>query len=100
PLARECQDPAFFDTDTQKAKSFILRLLLIHDYRRLLLRDPLLPSDLLPAHWPGDEARHICKSLYETLRLPSELFLNSELQLADGRKTKSLKILRQRFQNC
>ena len=100
PLLEECRDTAFFDTDGQKAKAFLLRLLLIHDYRRLLLRDPLLPSDLLPKHWPGDRARQTCQALYEVLRSPSEFFLDSELQLADGRRTKSLKLLRQRFQKC
>jgi phenylacetic acid degradation operon negative regulatory protein len=28
-----------------------LRIVLIHDYRRLLLRDPKLPDVLLPAEW-------------------------------------------------
>ncbi|MEY3999067.1 MAG: hypothetical protein RLY60_1879, partial [Pseudomonadota bacterium] len=31
---------------------------------------------------------------------PSEKFLDDEMQLADGRATKSLKFLRQRFQKC
>ena len=35
---------------------FILRTLLIHEYRRLHLRDPLLPKRLLPANWPGHQA--------------------------------------------
>ena len=32
---------------------FLLRTLLIHDWRRLLLRDPGLPDVLLPPDWPG-----------------------------------------------
>jgi len=34
----------------------ILRTLLIHDYRRLLLRDADLPDELLAKHWPGRDA--------------------------------------------
>ena len=66
----------------------------------LLLRDPLLPADLLPAKWPGDAARDTCRALYKCLLEPSEKFLDEEIQLADGRATKSLKFLRQRFQKC
>lgn len=35
------------------ADAFTARILLIHHYRRVVLRDPLLPSALLPADWPG-----------------------------------------------
>ena len=40
------------DTD-----AFTARILLIHYYRRVVLRDPLLPTALLPADWPGRAAR-------------------------------------------
>ncbi len=33
--------------------AFTARILLIHHYRRVVLRDPLLPGALLPADWPG-----------------------------------------------
>jgi phenylacetic acid degradation operon negative regulatory protein len=32
---------------------FVVRSLLIHAYRRAMLRDPQLPSALLPLDWPG-----------------------------------------------
>jgi phenylacetic acid degradation operon negative regulatory protein len=41
-----------------------VRTLLIHEYRRVLLRDPNLPEALLPAGWPGLQARALCESLY------------------------------------
>src|SRR5215212_3317467 len=34
-----------------------LRLLLVHEWRRVVLRDPLLPAALLPEDWPGAPAR-------------------------------------------
>jgi len=100
PMLHEWRNPHFSEETHQKENSFLLRLLLIHDYRRLLLRDPLLPADLLPAKWPGETARETCQALYECLRVPSEKFLDDEMQLADGSRTKSLKLLRQRFQKC
>ena len=63
-----------------------LRLLLIHDYRRLLLRDPQLPAALLPADWPGEQARRLCAALYRQLLAPSEAALAATLSLADGRR--------------
>src|SRR6185437_12247497 len=41
-------EPARLDT----GQCFIVRTLLIHAYRRVLLRDPQLPPPLLPADWP------------------------------------------------
>lgn len=64
--------------------AFLLRILLIHDYRRLLLRDPELPDVLLPADWAGQKARLLCKELYRRLLEPSERHLDATLTLADG----------------
>lgn len=65
-------------------EAFLLRLLLIHDYRRLLLRDPQLPDVLLPADWAGQQARVLCKDLYRRLADPSERHLAHWLRTADG----------------
>ena len=48
--------------------AFTARVLLIHDYRRILLHDPDLPEELLPAHWPGTRARKRCAAIYRTLQ--------------------------------
>lgn len=64
--------------------AFLLRILLIHDYRRLLLRDPELPEVLLPADWPGHTARMITRELYRRIQEPSEFHLNENMQMADG----------------
>lgn len=39
--------------------AFLARLLLVHEFRRLVLRDPFLPEALLPAGWAGPEARAV-----------------------------------------
>ncbi len=64
-------------------RAFLLRILLIHDYRRLLLRDPELPEVLLPAGWPGHHARLLCKELYQRIEAASDRHLGRHLRLAD-----------------
>jgi phenylacetic acid degradation operon negative regulatory protein len=56
---------------------FVLRTLLIHEYRRLHLRDPLLPERLLPAEWPGTRAALVCRALYAAVFAASEVYLSS-----------------------
>lgn len=63
---------------------FLARLLLIHDYRKLTLRDPQLPDELLPGGWEGRAARQLCTNLYRELTPPAEQWLNSILETADG----------------
>lgn len=65
-------------------RAFLLRILLIHDYRRLLLRDPELPEVLLPPGWPGHQARLLCMELYRRLETSSGRHLDRHFRLADG----------------
>ncbi len=69
---------------TDDEQAFLLRMLLIHDYRRLLLRDPELPDALLPKDWSGRQARVLCKELYKQIEAASERYLDKTLCLADG----------------
>lgn len=56
--------------------SFLVRTLLIHEYRRLHLRDPLLPAQLLRSDWPGVQAAALCRAIYARVFDPSELYLS------------------------
>ncbi len=56
--------------------AFTARILLIHHYRRVVLRDPLLPTALLPADWPGRAARQLCGEIYRGLLPASEQWLD------------------------
>lgn len=80
--------------------AFLLRLLLIHDYRRLLLRDPALPDVLLPADWPGQRARLVCKEIYRRLLTASERHLDQNFQLASERTPQASPILFERFREA
>lgn len=71
-------------TELRDEDAFLLRTLLIHDYRRLLLRDPALPEVLLPVDWSGQRVRLLCKDIYRRLLVPSERHLNQHMHLADG----------------
>ncbi len=62
------------------AEAFFVRILLIHEYRRVQLRDPNLPKALLTVDWPGEQARKLCKSLYIATMPRSNDFLASTLQ--------------------
>lgn len=57
------------------ADCFLVRTLLIHEYRRLHLRDPQLPAQLLRADWPGAQAAALCRDIYTRVFGPSELHL-------------------------
>jgi len=61
----------------QPAAAMAARALLIHDYRRIVLRDPRLPAGLLPDEWPGHAARDLCIRLYGALAPASECWLDA-----------------------
>jgi phenylacetic acid degradation operon negative regulatory protein len=43
---------------------FVLQTIVMHDFRRALLQDPLLPAQLLPQDWSGNVARDMCRDIY------------------------------------
>ncbi len=44
--------------------ALVARTLLIHEFRRIVLRDPGLPASLLPRDWPEPEARALAARIY------------------------------------
>ncbi|WP_028350059.1 phenylacetic acid degradation operon negative regulatory protein PaaX [Bradyrhizobium murdochi] len=67
-----------------EADAFTARILLIHHYRRVVLRDPLLPTALLPADWPGRAARTLCGEIYRALLAASERWLDRHATNENG----------------
>lgn len=63
---------------------FVVRTLLMHGYRRALLRDPMLPDELLPANWPGTTARQLCRNLYRLVQAAAETHVMGMLETAEG----------------
>lgn len=64
--------------------AFQIRTLLIQEYRSILLRDPLLPGELLPDGWNGTAAYRICQDLYRRVYEAADGFLTTEFENADG----------------
>jgi phenylacetic acid degradation operon negative regulatory protein len=81
------------DTD-----AFTARILLIHHYRRVVLRDPLLPPALLPRDWPGRAARQLCGEVFQGLLEPSERWLDQNGSNEGGPLPPAGEELRRRFQ--
>ena len=71
------------------AEAFFVRALLIHEYRKVLLRDPNLPQALLPTGWSGLRARQLCEALYGQLLNSSEAFLLAHVEALDGKLAKA-----------
>ncbi len=64
--------------------AFITRTLLIQEYRKVLLRDPQLPQDLLPAGWHGTAAYQLCRNLYRGVHQAADDYLSEFMETADG----------------
>jgi phenylacetic acid degradation operon negative regulatory protein len=56
--------------------SLVVRILLIHEYRRIVLRDPLLPPPLLPEGWSGRAAHDLCAAIYAAVADPADRWLS------------------------
>jgi phenylacetic acid degradation operon negative regulatory protein len=54
-----------------------VRTLLIHEYRKIHLRDPLLPPALLPRDWVGTTAYDVCRRLYARVFAGAESYLSA-----------------------
>ncbi|MDH3442000.1 MAG: phenylacetic acid degradation operon negative regulatory protein PaaX [Gammaproteobacteria bacterium] len=80
PVFRPAQSAASVDARI----AFQVRTLLIQEYRRILLRDPLLPAELLPANWNGTAAYQLCRNLYGLVYAAADDFMSSEFETAEG----------------
>jgi len=66
---------ALLDAPPAPQDAFAARMLLLHNWRRIVLHDPQLPSAMLPQDWPGHAARALCGRLYWKLFDASEAHL-------------------------
>lgn len=63
--------------------AFVIRTLLIHEYRKIHLQDPLLPAALLPPDWVGTSAYELCAGLYARVFGAAEEFLTATASTLD-----------------
>ena len=64
--------------------AFQIRTLLIQEYRKILLRDPLLPSEMLLDDWHGVPAYELCGELYRGVFHAADQFLTETVETANG----------------
>lgn len=64
--------------------AFQIRTLLIQEYRHILLRDPLLPAELLPTAWNGTAAYQLCRNLYGAVYAAADAFMSDNFETVDG----------------
>ncbi|MFA6312690.1 MAG: phenylacetic acid degradation operon negative regulatory protein PaaX [Sterolibacterium sp.] len=76
---------------------FVVRTLLMHEFRRVLLRDPQLPQQLLPKDWPGEIARRMCRDLYSLTQCGAEQHLMDVLETVEGPLPQPANYFFQRF---
>jgi phenylacetic acid degradation operon negative regulatory protein len=63
---------------------FFIRLLLIHEFRRILLKDHELSINMLPSEWSGIKARKLVIKLYSFLEKKSITYITQNLLSFDG----------------
>jgi len=68
----------------QPEAAFVARVLLVHEYRRALLKDPSLPAALLPEGWSGTKATALARGLYLRLAQPAERHLEAVAAEGEG----------------
>jgi phenylacetic acid degradation operon negative regulatory protein len=70
--------------DPTPQQCFVLRTLLIHEFRRVTLHDPQLPAELLPSNWPEAAAYALCRDLYRLTHQRAERHLAVMLENSRG----------------
>jgi phenylacetic acid degradation operon negative regulatory protein len=60
-------------------QAFVVRALLTHAYRRVRLRDPQLPREVLADDWPGASAYSLARALYRATRPYADRFVAGAL---------------------
>jgi phenylacetic acid degradation operon negative regulatory protein len=93
PLIRALQK----DNEVAPRTAFVARTLLIQEYRKVLLRDPQLPVELLPSDWHGTAAYQLCRNLYRGLYDAADAYLSAAMETADGPLPPPTRLYLQRF---
>lgn len=87
------------DISISERQCLSLRILMIHEYRRILLTDHELAEDMLPPDWKGHQANQLVESLYAKFSKPSCQFICSRLQSIDGPLAPPNNLFFERFSN-
>ena len=72
------------EDELDPVQAFQLRILLIHQFRRILLKDPNLPFELLPSNWLSLNARNLSSNLYQTVVAAGDEFFMEIARTSEG----------------
>lgn len=64
--------------------AFLARTLLLHGWRRIVLREPALPAELWPDAWVGDTAYDVAAAAYRRLSPAAETHLRAVCETPTG----------------
>jgi len=78
-------------------QAFVVRSLLIHAFRRVMLHDPQLPAELSPPGWPAPRAYALCHDLYRLTLRGAEEHLGATLDAAGGALPRTAPYFHERF---
>jgi phenylacetic acid degradation operon negative regulatory protein len=67
------------DPAPDPGQCFVVRTLLIHEFRRVTLHDPQLPPAMLPASWHAPDAYALCRDFYRLTHRCAEQHLAATL---------------------
>jgi len=70
--------------DLTPEQAFQVRTLLIHEYRRILLKDSELPEGALPKNWAGHLAHEMTANIYRAVEQRAKVFLQTEMKTVTG----------------
>ncbi|MGY0314454.1 phenylacetic acid degradation operon negative regulatory protein PaaX (plasmid) [Alteromonas macleodii] len=84
-------------TELTDAECFAYRLAIIHEFRRVQLKDPDLPPELLPIGWIGFESQDLLQRVYRHLIPGSLSFIQKQLFNAHGEMPSPSSNFYQRF---
>jgi phenylacetic acid degradation operon negative regulatory protein len=80
PVLRALRNAKSLDPE----QCFLVQTLTMHDFRRALLHDPLLPAQLMPSDWSGAVARELCRDLYRLTYRLAQQHLMATCETPDG----------------
>jgi phenylacetic acid degradation operon negative regulatory protein len=80
PLLKAAQKTQTYDEQL----SFLLRTLLIHKFRRILLHEPELPHELVPANCLSHQLRELTGQLYKLITPAAERYFMSIAESENG----------------
>ncbi|MGH9039437.1 MAG: PaaX family transcriptional regulator [Acidimicrobiia bacterium] len=76
--------PEADDPKLDPRTAFVTRTLLLHGWRRIVLREPALPAELWPSAWVGDTAYDVTAAAYHRLSPAAEAHLEAVSETPAG----------------